>query len=266
MTATSPSQVPLAGSTTVKSPTFDGSINWFTIGNVAFTRHLVHSGQDQFEDQDLAVMGQTLAFVAKGLAGQGVGVRFGVERPLGSDDPQGLVIAQTAGLSPIGAAVVMRSKIPMESGLTPSATGRPASPDGDRAGWISLVTAITGLEPVNDMAGIPAEPGDRGAVVDHPNGDGLAGFCWARRIASGPGSPGTAEVIEMGTDPSLDPAEAADVEQAAMAALAAMLEADGVRTLAVCVDGRLPGLDERLAAMGFVARRLRHTYAPVPPA
>lgn len=135
----------------------------------------------------------------------------------------------------------------MESGLTPSATGRPASPDGDRAGWISLVTAITGLEPVNDVAS-PPEPGDRVAVVDHPNGDGLAGFCWARRIASGPGSPGTAEVIEMGTDPSLDPAEAAeDVEQAAMAALAAMLEADGVRTLAVCVDGRLPGLDEHLA-------------------
>ncbi len=262
MTESSGQAIPLSGSTTVQGGDFTGEFKWFTVGTAAFARHAVHSGQAQLSPRELEALGQTLRMVSDGLAGQGVSLTFGVERPLDADDPLGAAIAEIAGLAPAGSGVLLRRRLPVE-GSDPvragiEATGRALSPEADAAAWAALASDVSDL-PLVVGGRVPAEEKDHVAVVE--GADGLAAVCWARRVPpTAPGSPSPAEIIAVGSSAALDPAARADGEGAALLAVADMVAADEIRTLVVCDDGRRPALRSLVDSLGFIARRSRHQY------
>jgi hypothetical protein len=266
MTADLDPQIPLAGSTTVQSDSFDASLSWFTVGDLAVVRHTVQFGQAQFAPRDMGMLGRALAMVAGGLAVQGVTFRFGVDRPMDADDPQGFAIAEAAGLSSGGTALVLRCRLPIAAGdpVPPAGgpVGRAVVPAGDAAAWSELVSAASGLFTGARPAAIPVEEEDRVAVVD--DGDGrLIAFGWARCLPpSVAGSPVTAEIVDLAVAGGLDPEVAAGAERAAVRAVADLVSADGIRTLSVAVDDQDTAMVARLESVGFAPRRRRHLYVP----
>ncbi|NLD77866.1 MAG: hypothetical protein GX643_14495 [Acidimicrobiales bacterium] len=255
--------IPLAGSTLVRGGEFEAEFKWFTVGNLAFVKHAIHSARD-LTPGDVDVFGQTLSRVADGLAEQGVAVRYGVERPVADPtDPVGAAVADAAGLEPTAPVTVLRRKLPIDAdeparqGATP--TGRPVRAETDGAAWSALVATLADFPSRGDA--LDLGPNDFATVVEADDGSSLLACCWARTMApAAPGSPTTTEIVAVGVAGGVDAATAAGLRRAAVVAMADLVGASGVRTLAIPVSSDDEALTAVVEDLGFVARRSRQQY------
>lgn len=257
--------IPLVGSTLVKGGGFEAEFKWYTVGDVAFVRHAIHSARD-LTPEDVDAFGKTLARVADALAEQGVKVRYGVERPLADDeDPVGAAVADAAGLVAAPPVRVLRRRLPIDAGDPVrgggETAGRPADADADAAAWSALAGSLPDFPTRANDTGLVLEANDFATVVDGDDGSRLLACCWARTMPpAAAGSPTTTEIIAVGVDESADADSSVDLRRAVVLAMADLVSDNGVRTLAISVGDDDPMLSEAVEGLGFVPRRSRQQY------
>ena len=265
MTAGGANAFPLAGSTTVEGPGFQGSLGWYTVNGVAYVSHAVVTGQPMFQARDMGAVGKTLIGVRRGLSAHDVTVQLGVDTAVGEDDVQGVLISASAGLVADGLQVVMRRSVPVADGDRAGASGvpsaRPLDAAADAGGWSAFEAAAGSAFSSRRSGEIPDGFLDRVAVVADDGGNLLA-YCWVRLVRSHPQATPTAEIVSFGAAASVAAEAVQDHEWAAFVAATDLLAAEGVRTVAVAVDESATDVVERLTSWSFVARRHRHLYRP----